>query len=40
MLVDKTVATRLGFGVLLKYFELEARFPRHTGEVPRRMTFP
>ena len=24
--------TQLGFSVLLKYFELEARFPRHAGE--------
>jgi TnpA family transposase len=32
---NKTSATRLGFSVLLKFFELEARFPRHAGEVPR-----
>jgi hypothetical protein len=32
---NKTGATRLGFAVLLKFFELEARFPRHGGEVPR-----
>ena len=32
---NKTGATRLGFAVLLKFFELEARFPRHAGEVPR-----
>jgi uncharacterized protein DUF4158 len=30
---NTTSATRLG--VLLKFFELEARFPRHAGEVPR-----
>ncbi|MGH9021706.1 MAG: DUF4158 domain-containing protein, partial [Acidimicrobiia bacterium] len=35
LLGNKTGATRLGFGVLLKYFELEARFPRHAGDVPR-----
>jgi hypothetical protein len=32
---NKTSVTRLGFSVLLKYFELEARFPRHVGEVPQ-----
>ncbi len=32
---NKTSVTRLGFSVLLKYFELEARFPRHAGEVPQ-----
>ena len=32
---NKTAATRLGFAALLKFFELEARFPRHGGEVPR-----
>jgi hypothetical protein len=32
---NKTSATRRGFSVLLKYFELEARFPRHAGEVPK-----
>ncbi|MFC4061476.1 DUF4158 domain-containing protein [Planomonospora corallina] len=32
---NKTGATRLGFGLLLKFFEQEGRFPRHTGEVPR-----
>ncbi len=31
---NKTGATRLGFAVLLKFFELEARFPRGPGEVP------
>ena len=25
----------LGFAVLVKYFELEERFPRHAGDVPR-----
>jgi TnpA family transposase len=31
---NKTGATRLGFAVLLKFFELEARFPREVMEVP------
>jgi len=31
---NKTGATRLGFAVLLKYFELEAQFPRTAGDVP------
>jgi hypothetical protein len=32
---NKTGATRLGFAVLLKFFELEGRFPRHAAELPR-----
>ncbi|GAB2817762.1 hypothetical protein GCM10022221_14510 [Actinocorallia aurea] len=32
---NKSGATRLGFGLLLKFFELEGRFPRHAGEVPK-----
>lgn len=32
---NKTGATRLGFAVLLKFFEIEARFPQHVGEVPQ-----
>jgi hypothetical protein len=32
---NKSGATRLGFTLLLKFFEQEARFPRHAGEVPR-----
>jgi len=32
---NKTGATRLGFALLLKFFELEARFPRHAGEFPQ-----
>lgn len=31
---NKTGATRLGFALMLKFFELEARFPRHGGELP------
>jgi len=34
MVANKSGATRLGFVLLLKFFELEARFPRHAGEVP------
>lgn len=34
LLGNKTGTTRLGFALLLKFFELEARFPRHGGEVP------
>ena len=30
----KRGATRLGFALMLKFFELEARFPRHAGEFP------
>jgi hypothetical protein len=33
---NKSGATRLGFAVLLKYFELEARFPRAAADVPPR----
>jgi Domain of unknown function (DUF4158) len=32
---NKTGATRLGFALLLKFFELEGRFARHAGELPR-----
>ncbi|MEV4075253.1 DUF4158 domain-containing protein, partial [Nonomuraea fuscirosea] len=32
---NKTGATRLGFGLMLKFFELEGRFPRHVGELPK-----
>ncbi|GES09423.1 DUF4158 domain-containing protein [Acrocarpospora macrocephala] len=32
---NKTGATRLGFSLLLKFFEQEARFPRHVGELPK-----
>lgn len=35
LVANKAGATRLGFGLLLKYFELEGRFPRHAGELPR-----
>ncbi|WP_228782927.1 DUF4158 domain-containing protein [Nocardia abscessus] len=28
------IATRLGFGLLLKFFEIEARFPRGVDDIP------
>ncbi|HEY5880368.1 MAG TPA: DUF4158 domain-containing protein, partial [Nakamurella sp.] len=31
---NKTGATRLGFVLLLKFFELEGRFPHRDGELP------
>ncbi|MGH9021935.1 MAG: Tn3 family transposase, partial [Acidimicrobiia bacterium] len=31
---SKSGPTRLGFSLLLKFFELEGRFPRHVGELP------
>jgi TnpA family transposase len=34
LLGNKTGATRLGFAVLLKFFQYEARFPRDAHEVP------
>ena len=35
LIANKTGTTRRGFAVLLKDFELEGRFPRHAGDVPR-----
>jgi hypothetical protein len=35
LVANKSGAPRLGFAVLLKFFELEGRFPRHGGEVPK-----
>lgn len=35
LLANKAGATRLGFALLLKFFEQEARFPRHAGELPK-----
>ena len=32
---NKAGATRLGFSLILKYFELEGQFPRHASDVPR-----
>jgi hypothetical protein len=31
---NKSGPTRLGFVLMLKFFELEGRFPRHAGELP------
>jgi hypothetical protein len=33
---NKAGATRLGFALPLKFFEVEGRFPRRAGELPRR----
>ena len=35
LIKNKAGATRLGFCLLLKFFEQEARFPRHAGELPK-----
>jgi hypothetical protein len=35
LLGNKSGAQRLAFALLLKFFELEGRFPRHPGELPR-----
>jgi Domain of unknown function (DUF4158) len=34
LLANKSGATRLGFALLLRFFDLEARFPAHVGELP------
>jgi hypothetical protein len=34
LIANKSGAARLGFALALKYFEQEARFPRHAGELP------
>ena len=34
LLGNKTGATRLGFALLLKYFEIDARFPRSADDLP------
>jgi TnpA family transposase len=36
MLTNRTDRSRLGFAVLLKFFQIEGRFPRDRGEVPVR----
>jgi hypothetical protein len=33
LLGNKTGSTRLGFGVLLKFFQYEARFPNNTSDI-------
>lgn len=35
LLANKTGPTRLGFALLLKFFDLEGRFPAHAGELPQ-----
>ena len=35
LLANKTGASRLGFALALKFFDIEGRFPRHAGELPR-----
>ena len=35
LIANKSGATRLGFALLLKFFEIEARFPRTADEIPR-----
>lgn len=35
LLANKRGPSRLAFGLCLKFFELEGRFPRHAGELPR-----
>jgi Domain of unknown function (DUF4158) len=34
LIANKYGSTKLGFAVILKYFEIEGRFPHHAGEVP------
>ena len=34
LIANKPGATRLGFALAVKFFEQEARFPRHAGELP------
>ncbi|MER7279971.1 Tn3 family transposase [Dactylosporangium sp. NPDC000244] len=34
LIANKYGPTKLGFAVILKFFEIEGRFPRHGGEVP------
>jgi hypothetical protein len=34
LLTNKSGATRLGFALLLKFFQYKGRFPEHADEVP------
>ena len=34
LIANKYGPTLLGFVLILKFFEIEARFPRHVGEIP------
>ena len=36
LMANKSGATRLGFALLLQFFEVEARFPRHPRRAPDR----
>ena len=38
LLENKSEENRLGFAVLLKFFQMEARFPRSKQEVPKKDT--
>ncbi len=35
LIINKAGATRLGFAVLFKFFQLEARFPSNKTEIPK-----
>jgi hypothetical protein len=35
LLASRHKATRLSSALMLKFFEIDGRFPRHVGEVPR-----
>lgn len=35
LMANKSGASQLAFGLMLKFFEQEARFPRHVGELPK-----
>jgi hypothetical protein len=35
LIANKSGATRLGFALLVRFFDLEARFPAHPGELPQ-----
>lgn len=39
LLTNKTNPNRLGFALLLKFFQLEARFPHNKHEVPKVVVF-
>ena len=34
LIANKYGSTLLGFALILKFFEIEARFPRYAGEIP------
>jgi len=39
LIANKTRPTRLGFALLLKYFQHDGRFPQHKGELPTAAVF-